>query len=533
MNDFCKLADERGYDWVWINTCCINKSSSAELSEAINSMYRWYKESHVCFVYLSDLGSTGTFEQSRWFTRGWTLQELLAPAMVEFYDKNWMELGNKTDLSDFLSDVSGIDKDALLGTFQPDRYTAGVKMSWASMRTTTREEDEAYSLLGIFGVNMPLLYGEGFRAFQRLQEEILKVTEDYTLLVWDHTNAQFQTSAPVLASSPTAFRNLHNQEQSRWGPRDLVHIDNYDFASAKAEIGWKGGPRIEYLDPNSVRTEPEPPRVTARGLLVTLPFIEDFSPGMGELKAHLSQLGFKDCHLVFIYSCSGDYMVCLILKEAKRVGDERGQGNYHRFRHAIQLIKPEAISVRLRTIYLRVSRDPTRNPLASVLARGESRRNYSATCILSGSSAGIQTQSLRPLILTKNMAAYFLIKYGDSHIHTVASLRGVKMPACYLFESTKDPSDEAEAGAVIQVATEIDPQTMAEVRLQGGEEIRAIIRLRPTSWEQRQGRLGLLTSTQLEDLWKQKGEGAQHVYSLEISIPTNPSAKLDVVKYSN
>lgn len=170
--------------------CCINKNSSAELSEAINSMFSWYKNAQVCYAYLSDVGIVTSLQQkqtdikkSRWFTRGWTLQELLAPSSVVFFSNDWQSLGTKAELSDLLSDITDIDVDILRGL---DLGFASVaqKMSWASARHTTRVEDVAYCLLGIFNVNMPLLYGEGNKAFHRLQEEILKGSNDLSLFAW-------------------------------------------------------------------------------------------------------------------------------------------------------------------------------------------------------------------------------------------------------------------------------------------------------------------------------------------------------------
>ncbi|KAF2250302.1 HET-domain-containing protein [Trematosphaeria pertusa] len=184
----CERAASDGFTYCWLDTCCIDKTSSAELSEAINSMYQWYKHSRICYAYLADFESIAqsekygcrTFAQSRWWTRGWTLQELLAPAVVEFYDANWIEIGTKLSLHEQITEITGIDEGILRGTSLLQR-NAAVRMSWAAGRETTRVEDRAYSLMGLFAVNMPLLYGEGERAFTRLQEEIMRAQEDYTL----------------------------------------------------------------------------------------------------------------------------------------------------------------------------------------------------------------------------------------------------------------------------------------------------------------------------------------------------------------
>lgn len=183
-----------GYDYVWIDTCCIDKSSSAELSEAINSMYQWYKQSQVCYAYLSDVKyapmavveqENSLFRRSRWFTRGWTLQELLAPREVRFYSADWTFMGtSKGDrTSKLLAAITGIQEAHLSGEHL-SRVNIAKRMSWASKRSTTRVEDMAYCLLGIFEVNMPLLYGEGERAFLRLQEEIMKSSEDRSIFAW-------------------------------------------------------------------------------------------------------------------------------------------------------------------------------------------------------------------------------------------------------------------------------------------------------------------------------------------------------------
>jgi hypothetical protein len=172
----CKAAAADGFEYVWIDTCCIDKTSSSELSEAINSMYKWYQEAEVCYVYLADVFpdiSTSSFAKSRWFTRGWTLQELIAPSSVIFFDAHWRDIGTKASLVKPIAEITGIHIDAL-SNGRVSRFSVAQRMSWASRRETTREEDIAYCLLGIFSINMPLLYGEGQKAFLRLQEEIMK-----------------------------------------------------------------------------------------------------------------------------------------------------------------------------------------------------------------------------------------------------------------------------------------------------------------------------------------------------------------------
>ena len=207
IKDCCKLADSDGFPYVWIDTCCIDQTSSADHSEAINSMYRWYEGARICYAYLVDVDSSGLRKsslagrigRSRWFTRGWTLQELLAPNHVVFYDKPWVEIGTRSTLSDQISKTTGIKHDHM---FRPLRASVAAKMSWASGRTTTRIEDIAYSLMGLFEVNMPLLYGEGRKAFTRLQHEIVKISDDESIFAWLDKDA---VESGAFARSPSAF----------------------------------------------------------------------------------------------------------------------------------------------------------------------------------------------------------------------------------------------------------------------------------------------------------------------------------------
>jgi Heterokaryon incompatibility protein (HET) len=185
---FCgEQAQKDGLQYFWVDSCCIDKSSSAELSEAINSMFRWYRNAAKCYIYLSDVSTAERerssrsqwelrFSQSRWFSRGWTLQELLAPLSVEFFSVEGKRLGDKNSLELQIQQITGITVQALQGS-PLSQVSVEERMSWAVGRETTIEEDQAYSLLGIFDIHMPLIYGEGKRhAFRRLQEEIDKLS---------------------------------------------------------------------------------------------------------------------------------------------------------------------------------------------------------------------------------------------------------------------------------------------------------------------------------------------------------------------
>ncbi|KAJ9606759.1 hypothetical protein H2200_008768 [Cladophialophora chaetospira] len=207
---FCAQAKSDGLAYAWADTCCIDKRSSAELSEAINSMYRWYSEAHLCYAYLSDvstLSSNGAvlgFDSSRWFKRGWCLQELISPMHVIFFDKNWLEVGTKASLLDDLHEMTSIPRQALMQPLSIYDYSVAERMSWASQRETSRVEDMAYSLLGIFRVNMPLLYGEGKKAFHRLQLQILSQSSDHSIFAWTALHCSTQPVS-VLADSPARF----------------------------------------------------------------------------------------------------------------------------------------------------------------------------------------------------------------------------------------------------------------------------------------------------------------------------------------
>jgi hypothetical protein len=185
----CSQALKDDLEWVWVDTCCIDKTSSAELSEAINSMFAWYFYSDVCYAYLDDVHGISDHDQAefrntKWFIRGWTLQELLAPSSLIFFGIDWKFLGHRRNLSELVSQSTNIPERIVKSPADMRAVSIAGKMSWAAGRRTTRVEDMAYSLLGIFNVNMPLLYGEGNRAFTRLQEEILRGSDDQSIFAW-------------------------------------------------------------------------------------------------------------------------------------------------------------------------------------------------------------------------------------------------------------------------------------------------------------------------------------------------------------
>jgi hypothetical protein len=195
---FCaRQAETHGLKYFWVDSCCIDKSNSVELQEAINSMFRWYQNAAKCYVYLSDVFANehsqsqlhSAFVRSRWFIRGWTLQELLAPPTVEFFSCDGKRLGDKESLEQQIHDASGIAVQALQGT-PLSQFPVDVRMSWAANRTTTIVEDQIYCLLGIFGIYLPLIYGEGKKhALRRLEDEIKR-----------HSSPSTQGSATFIAA---------------------------------------------------------------------------------------------------------------------------------------------------------------------------------------------------------------------------------------------------------------------------------------------------------------------------------------------
>ncbi|OTA91495.1 hypothetical protein M434DRAFT_55941, partial [Hypoxylon sp. CO27-5] len=207
----CVKAKEQGLSFVWCDTNCIDKSSSTELSEAINSMWAWYRDSTVCYAYLQDPPDRfPTFKDSEWFSRGWTLQELIAPSEVVFFGSEWEPLTTKRDGCELIETVTKIPRDVLFFPESVAHTSVAKRMSWASRRRTTRLEDSAYCLLGIFDINMPLLYGEGSKAFQRLQEEIINKNDDASILVWRSDSATSSIRLPLLAPSPACFSSAGN-----------------------------------------------------------------------------------------------------------------------------------------------------------------------------------------------------------------------------------------------------------------------------------------------------------------------------------
>ncbi|KAF5974374.1 heterokaryon incompatibility protein het-E-1 [Fusarium coicis] len=248
----CEQARIDDYSYIWVDTNCIDKNSSAELTEAINSMFAWYSKADICYAYLSDvptfkpLSYAKQFRQSCWFKRGWTLQELLAPDCVVFYAADWSRIGTRSSLVCDIAEATGIGirylrshQKTLIATQQDwsqvrsqacHEASVAERMSWLSRRETTRVEDMAYCMLGIFGIHMPLVYGEGSRAFFRLQEQILKTSDDQSLFCWSWAISENQGS--LLATRPHSFLGASNYQRHR----HLVKPSPYVIANSGLSI---------------------------------------------------------------------------------------------------------------------------------------------------------------------------------------------------------------------------------------------------------------------------------------------------------
>ena len=240
--DACKQAQTDGYEWMWVDTCCIDKRSSAELSEAINSMYRWYGNARVCYAYLHDVdGSSfptkkdnGKYAKSNgwpeWFSRGWTLQEMIAPQNLQFFNKDWRAIGNKNRLAETLEEITGVPGHILADGLEGNRPCVAQIISWAANRTTTRVEDRAYSLMGLLDVNMPMLYGERKKAFHRLQLEIIRSSNDQSIFAWGFLSPSVRFGS-ILAGDPSFFKSCAGMELQNYDD----FIQQHQLSSTNAD----------------------------------------------------------------------------------------------------------------------------------------------------------------------------------------------------------------------------------------------------------------------------------------------------------
>ncbi|KAG2745551.1 hypothetical protein P692DRAFT_201076993 [Suillus brevipes Sb2] len=227
LQTFCKTARDAGYRWAWVDTCCIDQNNNVELQESVNSMFVWYRHSTLTIVYLADVlpsSEPGALANSTWNTRGWTVQEFLAPSTVLFYRADWTLYLNDSSpnhkesaiIMRELEDSTGIDAQALVA-FRPGMRGAREKLRWASSRVTTVQEDIAYSLFGIFHVHLPVIYGEKRQnALGRLLQEIIAHSGDITALDWIGKASEFNSCLPADITSykapPCMLSSLSEEE---------------------------------------------------------------------------------------------------------------------------------------------------------------------------------------------------------------------------------------------------------------------------------------------------------------------------------
>ncbi|KAF8961870.1 hypothetical protein BDZ97DRAFT_1733502 [Flammula alnicola] len=250
LQRFCQVAAaEYEVSLGWMDTICINKDSTSELDESIRSMYRWYENSFICLTYLANTTSLDDMPDDRWFTRGWTLQELLSPQRIKFYGKTWTPLTAKEIDNDkpsysvgatpapihrVIEKATGITYSEMV-FFKPGLQGGEIsrRMVWAAKRTTTRGEDRAYSLMGIFSVTFTIAYGEGVeRAFFRLVEQILNSYRNILdILNWARMPVSSQIhSSNMLPSRPECYLeratnlSLQGIEQTPSKPMILTHL---------------------------------------------------------------------------------------------------------------------------------------------------------------------------------------------------------------------------------------------------------------------------------------------------------------------
>jgi hypothetical protein len=241
--NFLRESKSKQCEYAWVDAICINKESSAELDESIRSMYAWYRDSYICIVYLNQTIHRHYMVVDPWFTRGWTLQELLAPKRIAFYSMDWMKIttedrdklhdkqqmqmaedGNiEGSLWPTISSITGIPIDDLLD-FKPGLYEVGKRMNWVSKRSTTRIEDMAYCLIGIFRVNLSISYGEKEGAFYRLQAEIQQTGNDKSLFCWKGIASPYNS---MFAASPECFSGVDMED---------MQLSDYDPASVPVNL---------------------------------------------------------------------------------------------------------------------------------------------------------------------------------------------------------------------------------------------------------------------------------------------------------
>jgi hypothetical protein len=451
----CTQALRDGFDWAWIDTCCIDKTSSVELSEAINSMFQWYRDCQVCYTFLYDVSDgdilgheDSEFRRSRWFTRGWTVQELLAPHNLRFFSKSWNELGNRYHLRDLVSQLTGIPTIYLVGdgpvsdlphssiSLQNRRthrfFEASVaqRMSWASRRSTTRKEDLSYCLLGIFNVNIPLLYGEGDKAFRRLQEEIMKRTNDQSLFAWGYSRSQ-----------PAAMET----DSIGHGPYSYLATSPTDFEGCHDMISRKNGRRKSF-------------EVTKKGLCIDIDlliFKDKPTSSQNRRNRRTEAFGLLDCHP------AGDLFnrIAIPLGELRKEGENISVKR----KHGSPLLWPEHLSHRARfeTVYIIDSQPDSTKP-SKAERRLRSANSDGSVIIPPVPFLSVELLTADPtLAITRpDGLAHLMIQEIDASAPTLASGR-----AYFRFQPTNINTPSAHPDSLVMIAFQLSPPDDIEVPL--------------------------------------------------------------------
>ncbi|KAI0645332.1 hypothetical protein C8Q79DRAFT_765910 [Trametes meyenii] len=431
IRNFCIFAERAGYAWVWIDTCCIDQNSSAELSEAINSMFAWYADADICYAYLYDVPDDedpsvldSLFRQSRWYERGWTLQELIAPARVVFLTQTWHTLGSKHMLADVVEQITAIQKEVLTHERSLDSVSVAQRMSWASRRITTRIEDRAYSLLGIFGINMPTIYGEGAHAFVRLQEEILRRIPDQSVFAWGLIHPDIKAAREEMENTNTPehtihrLRNTHSDVafEAQTKMQDLLAPSPSDFANS---AGYRSVSIIAFAATLGLETRMPDYTLISHGIRLRLPLSCDSIDPQNKWMSWRGRANTQSTHLGLLAceNANGDLLV-LILRRTK---DSRLTWNRH---YAVgEFIDGSAEHHYHRGALLRQS-------LLSEIDRSESGqvKGYSAT-----DSHNVAKQALRSFDYRKfRWEALSIHHQGPpdtiAHIHPDGPIHEVMMP---------------------------------------------------------------------------------------------------------
>ncbi|KAI0973797.1 heterokaryon incompatibility protein-domain-containing protein [Xylaria arbuscula] len=478
ITGFCQVARENGYQWGWIDTCCIDQTSSAELSESINSMYRWYRKAHICYALLSDTNEKSELHLSR---------ELLAPPEVEFYDTKWREICTRSEASKEISKITGIAIEALVDMAKLTDYSAATRMSWAAERTTTREEDIAYCLLGIFEVNMPLLYGEGQKAFQRLQEEILKTTDDYTLLAWPGA----LDGNGALAHSPRKFQS-----------KDSLHLVGWSYNEIKSVRRIEIYTKIAGLSLNHRDTYPpeefDSPRLTARGLRVQLPIIEEYLPRDETMEPQKVFLLFLNC-----YRWPGNEAICIRLSPSSEDATRIYMGPYYRSSSdALHFVEARNITFTTRVIYLHIGTAEARTP--------ENLHRHAKFCMFWFGKSPFPTTHYTYGYFSKSALTEYLflaLSRGRVHAFVVCSARGSYASCCLVRNNDAELPKHIKGIAPENMMN--CPQSRALLRSESGEVAHCALRRRPKEW------LNMFARNRPREIWM---KDVTELYTVQIWI---------------